>query len=378
ELESAAGNGELRVFYQPIVAVDTGRTVAAEALLRWEHPRLGLLGPADFVALAEESGHIIPIGSWVLHQACAQAVAWQQANPGAAGLDMCVNLSPRQLQHPGVIADVSAALERTGLSPRRLILEITESAVVEDSEANIRTLAELKALGVRLAIDDFGTGYSALSYLRRFNADALKIDQSFLRGIEDGGEAAALVWAIASLARALRTEVVAEGVETMAQLEVLISLGCDRAQGYNWSAPVPADRFERWLALAGLPPTEGQVRVLLVDDQDHMRGAVGVALAASSRYRVVGEADNGPAALDLAAHVQPDLVLLDERMPGMSGTDAVPGLVAAAPGATIVFLTADEGRRAAPPGDHVAGVIDKAYALECLVELLDPLLPAAG
>ncbi|MGH9178264.1 MAG: EAL domain-containing protein [Acidimicrobiales bacterium] len=379
ELGLALANDELCLYYQPIVAVGTGRTVAVEALLRWRHPRLGLLGPADFVPLAEESGQIVQIGSWVLHQACAQAVAWQRSIPSARGLEMCVNLSPRQLQHPGLVADVAAALETSGLAPRFLTLEITENAVVEDTDTAVRALSGLKALGLRLAVDDFGTGFSALSYLRRFDADVLKVDQSFVAGIDQDAEAAALLWAIASLARALHTEVVAEGVETMAQLEMLTTLGCDRAQGFNWSPPVPAAELARWLGaspgpVAGEPP----VRVLLVDDQDHMRGAVSLALCTSPRFVVVGQAADGAAAVDLAASTQPDLVLLDERMPGLSGTEALPGIVAAAPRATVVFLTADDGRRAAPPEPQVAGVIDKGRSLDRLVELLEPLLPLAG
>jgi diguanylate cyclase (GGDEF)-like protein len=377
ELDMAVANDELCLYYQPIVAVDTGRTVAVEALLRWRHPRLGLLGPADFVSLAEESGQIVTIGSWVLREACAQAAAWRQTLPGARDVEMCVNLSPRQLQDPGLVADVAAALEASGLPPRLLTLEVTESAVVEDVEAAVQVLTALKALGLRLAVDDFGTGYSALTYVRRFGADVLKIDQSFVAGIAEDSEAAALLWAIANLGRALRTDVVAEGVETMAQLELLTSLGCDRAQGFNWSPPVPAAELEPWLGGHGEPGAP-PLRVLVVDDQDHMRGAVGVALCTSDRFVVVGQAADGAAAVDLAGSVQPDLVLLDERMPGLSGTDAVPGIVAAAPGATIVFLTADDGRRAAPPEPHVAGSIDKAGSLHRLVELLEPLLPLAG
>ena len=380
ELESALANDQLRVFFQPVVSVASGRMVSAEALVRWRHPRLGLLGPADFIPMAEESGLIVPIGSWVLHRACEQAVAWQAAHPAVDAIGVSVNLSPRQLQHPDVVADVTDALGSSGLDPRLLTLEITETAVVEDTDAVLRTLVELKALGLRLSIDDFGTGYSALSYLRQFRADELKIDQSFIRGMEHSDDAAALVWAIASLARALRLEVVAEGVETMAQLELLTAMGCDRAQGYNWSRPVPAAGLDHWFLdhrHAGADVGGGgaaQVRVLLVDDQAHMRGAVGVALEASDRYLVVAEAANGSAAHDMAARHQPDLVLLDERMPGMSGTEALAGIAAAAPDATVVFLTADPDRRGAPLEHGVAAVIDKACDLDHLLDLLEPLV----
>ena len=376
DLDSALANGELTVYYQPIISVESGRMVCAEALLRWRHPRMGLLNPGDFVPLAERSGQIVPIGSWVLHQACAQAVAWGTAYPAAAELEVSVNLSPRQLQHPALVSDVAAALAESGLEPRRLTLEITESAMVEDTETILRTLGELRQLGLRLSIDDFGTGYSALSYLRRFKVDVLKIDRSFVKGIEATDEAAALVWAIASLARALHVEVVAEGVESMAQLEILTTVGCDRAQGYNWSPPVPPDQLDRWLDVSDQAGSGGdRVRVLLVDDQDHMRGAVGVALGASGRYCVVAEAADGAAALAQAARHQPDLVLLDERMPGMSGTQALAAIVAAAPGATVVFLTADTARHEATVEAHVAGVIDKACDLEHLVTLLGSMMP---
>jgi len=377
ELESALANDELCVYYQPIVSVATGRMVSAEALVRCDHPRLGLLSPADFVPMAEESGLIVPIGSWVLHRACAQAVAWQAAHPAVPPIDVSVNLSPRQLQDPGVVVDVADALLASGLDPRLLTLEITETAMVEDTESILRTLSDLKSLGLRLSIDDFGTGYSALGYLRRFGADVLKIDKSFIRGMEESDDGAALVWAIASVARALRLEVVAEGVETMAQLELLTTMGCDRAQGYNWSRPVPAAELEHWFAdhpHASRGGGAAQVRVLLVDDQDHMRGAVGVALEASDRYLVVAEAADGRAARDLAAAHQPDLVLLDERMPGMSGTEALPGIAAAAPGAKVVFLTADPDRRHAPLEPGIAAVIDKATDLDHLLDLLESLV----
>lgn len=308
---------------------NSGRVVSAEALLRWRHPRLGLLGPSDFIRLAEESGQIVPIGSWVLRQACAQAVAWHASFPEAAGMEVSVNLSVRQLHHPGLVDDVADAIRDSGLDPRLLTLEITESAVVDDAEATLQTLGKLKELGLRLSIDDFGTGCSALSYLRRFNADVLKVDQSFIQDMQHSDEAAALVWAIASLARAVRLEAVAEGVETMAQLELLTSMGFDRAQGYNWSRPVPPELMERWLVASPRPSADrSYVRVLLVDDQAHMRGAVGVALGASDRYCVVAEAADGLAACDMAARHQPDLVLLDERMPGMSGTESLSRIAA--------------------------------------------------
>jgi diguanylate cyclase (GGDEF)-like protein len=246
-LRKALPNDELLLHYQPIVDVATRRVQGVEALLRWHHPERGLVPPADFIPLAEVTGLILAMGRWVLRTACAQARAWQAVLPG---LRMSVNLSPREFQEPGLVGHVTDALADTGLHPHLLQLEITESSAMQNAQAASQTLGELRALGVGLSIDDFGTGYSSLSYLRRFPIDTLKIDQSFIRDIAADPDDAAIASAIVALARTLKLAVVAEGVETDEQLGFLVRHGCERAQGYLFSRPVPAERCEDLLARA--------------------------------------------------------------------------------------------------------------------------------
>jgi EAL domain-containing protein (putative c-di-GMP-specific phosphodiesterase class I) len=249
DLAWALERGELELHYQPVVDVTHGGVAGFEALLRWRHPQRDLLAPGEFIGLAEESGLIVPIGAWVLHTACVQARAWQTQNDGVP-LTMAVNVSARQLQHPNLVGLVGDALAASGLDPSALVLEITESATVADTEATITRLRDLKDLGVGLAIDDFGTGYSSLSYLRRFPVDLIKIDRSFVAGMVHSREDAAIVSHVIGLAHAFGLKVVAEGVETVHQLEELTRLGCDLAQGYNWRRPEPAAAVESWLAAA--------------------------------------------------------------------------------------------------------------------------------
>jgi EAL domain-containing protein (putative c-di-GMP-specific phosphodiesterase class I) len=235
ELRHALADGQLRVHYQKQVDLATGRTVGLEALVRWQHPVRGLVGPADLVPIAEETGLIVPIGAWVLERAC------EDAAPRPESVSVSVNLSPRQLADPSLVDTVRAALRTTGLPPERLCLEITEGVLLDDSENTTAVLRALHHLGVRLAIDDFGTGYSALSYLKRFPFDELKIDQSFVAGLGDGAPDDAIVAATITMAHALGMIVNAEGVETEAQLRRLRLLGCDRAQGFFLARPVPLD-----------------------------------------------------------------------------------------------------------------------------------------
>jgi EAL domain-containing protein (putative c-di-GMP-specific phosphodiesterase class I) len=221
-----------------------------EALLRWQHPERGLIPPADFVPLAEETGLIVPLGRWVLHAACRQAGEWRHAHPGAAALHVAVNVAERQLRAPGFVADVQAALAAGRLPSDALLLEITEGALVQDPERVRRTLAALKALGVRLAVDDFGTGYSSLSYLQRFPIDVLKIDKSFVRGVASEEGDRAIARTVVALGRTLGLHTIAEGVETEAQRAALAALGCDLGQGYLFAAPLAAGDVLAFVAQA--------------------------------------------------------------------------------------------------------------------------------
>jgi len=240
DIRGAVERGEFVVHYQPTVELPGGTVVGMEALVRWAHPELGLLQPADFIPLAESTGLIIPLGEWVLREACGQARAWQRARSEGPPLVMTVNLSGGQLLHPGLVASVSLALEDSELPPELLTLEITESVMAHETEETIRRMRQLKGLGVGIAIDDFGTGYSSLSYLRRFPVDTVKIDKTFVDGLTRGADEIALVRAIVRLAHSLKVNTVAEGVEVEVQAKRLIRMGCDQAQGFYFARPMDA------------------------------------------------------------------------------------------------------------------------------------------
>jgi diguanylate cyclase (GGDEF)-like protein len=245
ELRHAIGGGQIRPYFQPIVDGVTETVVGFEALARWQHPARGLLGPMDFIELAEEAGLIVPLGAEILAQACAQAARWQRDRPG---LRVAVNVASAQLADKSFVATVSAVLAETGLDPDQLSLEITETTLMADPNAAAETLRAIAALGVHLALDDFGTGYSSLTYLRRFPVDVLKIDRSFVAGIGHDREDEAIVEMILQLARTLGMRVVAEGVETVEQHDRLGRLGCPLMQGYRFGRPMPAERVEDFLA----------------------------------------------------------------------------------------------------------------------------------
>jgi diguanylate cyclase (GGDEF)-like protein/PAS domain S-box-containing protein len=249
ELRCALDDDQLVVYYQPIVELSSGEVVAAEALLRWNHPHRGMLGPAEFIPVAEVSGLIVPIGKWVLRQACEQAAAWRRQG---FELGVSVNLSARQVAEETGVDFLARTLAETGLHGTDLMLEVTESAVLDDAARAERVLRDLKDLGVRIAIDDFGTGYSSLSYLRRFPVDAIKIDRSFVSGLLSEPDDETIVSAVIGLAENLGLAAIAEGVEDMAQLERLRALGCAYGQGFLWSRPVPPGRFEADLRVRGL------------------------------------------------------------------------------------------------------------------------------
>ncbi|WP_175978304.1 bifunctional diguanylate cyclase/phosphodiesterase [Burkholderia sp. BCC1047] len=241
ELRLALERHELVLHYQPKFEVPDGPIVGVEALLRWKHPTRGLVSPDQFISIAEKTGLIVPIGEWVLDEACRQMRAWRDA--GRTDWTMAVNLSPLQFGHASLIRVVEAALQRHALEPHCLTLEITESTAMRDADASLRILQQLHDMGVRISIDDFGTGYSSLLYLKRLPASELKIDRGFIRDLEHDTEDAAIISAIVALGRALDLKIVAEGVETTAQQQFLTRLGCNSLQGFLLGRPMPADHF---------------------------------------------------------------------------------------------------------------------------------------
>jgi diguanylate cyclase (GGDEF)-like protein len=246
-LRHAIDNEEFVLHYQPRMAVDSLKITGVEALVRWQHPQLGLLSPIEFIPLAEDNGLILPIGEWVLRTACRQNRLWQER--GFNAMRVGVNVSARQFQQQHLAEIVLQILDETGLAPKYLDLELTESSIMSNAQATIDVLARLKAMDVTISIDDFGTGFSSLSYLKRLPIDALKIDKSFVRDLTTDPDDAALVMAIVTLAHNLRLQVIAEGVETEEQLRFLQLLRCDEVQGYLFSKPLPAEGLEQLLAL---------------------------------------------------------------------------------------------------------------------------------
>jgi diguanylate cyclase len=252
ELRYALDGEELLLHYQPKINLKTGDITSVEALVRWQHPERGLLQPEQFLTVAEDSGLILGIGRWLLREACRQMRAWLDA--GLSAVPVAVNISPREFRSADFFESVRAALKQTHLDPKILELEITEAVLMQNASSTSSALAELKAIGVRLAVDDFGTGYSSLSYLTRFPIDALKLDQSFVRNIYVNKNDAIVARTIITMGQSLKLTVIAEGVETKEQLAFLQAAGCDEAQGYYFSRPVPAEQFAKLLE-AGVPAT---------------------------------------------------------------------------------------------------------------------------
>ena len=247
DLRLAVDRGEFVLRYQPIVALHSGQVSGFEALVRWVHPQLGMVPPLDFIPLAEETGLIVPIGTWVLREACRQAADWNRRRPVDEPLSISVNLSARQLQQPHLPELVAEVLATTGLAGRCLTLELTESLLINDVESTVIRLEQLKALGVRLAIDDFGTGYSSLAYLRRFPIDILKIDKLFVDAVATEAPESSLTGAIVHLARTLRLSTVAEGIESVDQCGPLRNSGCQLGQGYYFAKPLASSEAESLL-----------------------------------------------------------------------------------------------------------------------------------
>jgi diguanylate cyclase (GGDEF)-like protein len=257
-LRRALERREFVLHYQPIVDLTTDAITGAEALIRWTHPTRGSIPPLQFIPIAEDCGLIVPIGAWVLREACLQAKVWIDA--GLPKITMAVNASAMELRNETFLENVFATLHETGLEPTSLVLELTESLLMKHTEAAASILGTLRERGVKVAIDDFGTGYSSLGYLRKFPLDALKVDQSFVRQIDTAGEDTAIVTAVIGMAQSLKLRVIAEGVETLEELEFLRAHCCDAAQGYYFSRPVPAVQFAQLLR-NGIPGIAGRRRV---------------------------------------------------------------------------------------------------------------------
>ncbi len=322
-LRRALERGELELYYQPQLELLHQRAIGVEALLRWRHPKYELVGPAEFVPLAEESGLIIPIGEWVLRTACAQAKSWQ--GQGLPPLRMAVNLSVAQFEQPDFTRLVARILSDTGLQPDCLELEITESLLMKDVNTAVGVLRALKDMGIKLAIDDFGTGYSSLNSLKRLPIDRLKIDRSFVQDISIDPDDAAIALAVIAMAHSMNLRVVAEGVETDAQLTFLRSRDCDEMQGYYFSRPLPAGEAKCWLEeharleVCQQAPEEQTPTVLLVDDDPGVLKLLEQVLRREG-YRVLTAA-NGRAGLELLTGCPVQVVISDLFMPEMNGID---------------------------------------------------------
>jgi len=247
DLFQAIKRNEFLLHYQPIIDFRTGRIAAFEALVRWQHPERGLVRPDMFVPIAEDTGLIVPMGNWVLNEACRQMQAWRERYPASREVSVAVNLSARQLESEGLVDEVAGALDRTRLDPSGLDLEMTESSVMARTRENTQTLQALRDLGIKLLIDDFGTGYSSLAHLQSFPLDCLKIDRSFVMGMEYEDGKAEIVRTVLALAQTLGLEVVAEGIETAEALQMLRALECEHGQGYFFSSPLDGESAAAWM-----------------------------------------------------------------------------------------------------------------------------------
>jgi EAL domain-containing protein (putative c-di-GMP-specific phosphodiesterase class I) len=247
DLRRAVELGEFILHYQPLVSLRTGRVTGLEALVRWEHPDRGVVPPADFLTVAEETGLIVPIGKWVLFEACRQIREWQAAHPRAEPLTIGVNLSVKQFSQPDLIDQIRSALETTGASPASLRLEITESAIIDKGRVAISILSRIRELGVQVYLDDFGTGYSSLSYLHGLPIDAIKIDRAFVSSMDTDDKNLQLVRTILTLAQIVGVRAEAEGISTAEQLRELRALNCEQGQGYLFSAPIPREAVDEVL-----------------------------------------------------------------------------------------------------------------------------------
>jgi len=343
ELTRALQQGELQLYYQPQVSLLSGRISGMEALLRWQHPQHGLIQPAEFIPLAEESGLIIPIGEWVLNAACHQIRAWQQQ--GLPPVPIAVNISARQFNHPNFLASVQNALDASDCEPTLLELELTESVFMSSAEHAYAAMLRLREMGMGLSIDDFGTGYSSLTYLQRFPFDKLKIDRTFINAVTSNPEQANITLAIIAMARSLRLQTIAEGVETEAQAHYLHRHGCDHIQGYLFSHPITAAetstllRSGKRLVQADSFDDDEQAKLLVVDDDPVSRRIVSAQLELHG-YKVI-TAPSAEQGFDMMARHNIQVVISDQSMPGMNGTDFLNRLSQLYPDSVRILLTAD-------------------------------------
>lgn len=375
DLGTAIQRDELVLHYQPIVNLRSGSVTWTEALVRWRHPTRGLLAPDVFIPLAERSGLILDVGRWTLTEATRAAKAWTDRRPDALPVGVSVNISAVELRDPRFFDVVRGALDKSGLDPELLCIELTETAVMADIEGARAVLTALRALGVSIAVDDFGTGYASLTYLRRLPVTSVKIDRSFTDGLGEEVEDTMIVSAVIGLSSQLNLDVIAEGVETSEQLALLSDMGCSNAQGYLLSKPVAEaallplldlkwlDSFAFYLEPVHSDPENGVAfdrgsdssvyRVLIADDDENDRVLLRYALGKSGRFEVVAEARDGAAAVELAAARQPHVAIMDLQMPKLDGLAALPRILMAAPGVKIVFLS----------GHVTPKAVDRALAL---------------
>ena len=251
-MKQALDRREFHLLYQPIVSLASNEIVGFEALVRWQHPVLGMIPPLDFIPIAERTGFIVPLGNWILREACLRLKAWQDSLPRSTDLWMSVNLSSVQLKDPALVEQIGEALRDSALEARSLVLELTEGIAMENPTAVKTLLMQLRAMGVRISIDDFGTGYSSLAYLRQFPVDALKVDRSFVRGMETHKDTADIIGTLTTMAQQLGLHVVAEGIENEEQVALLRSLNCESAQGYLFAKPLDVNKAAELLK-TGLP-----------------------------------------------------------------------------------------------------------------------------
>jgi diguanylate cyclase (GGDEF)-like protein/PAS domain S-box-containing protein len=343
QLRQAIERNELCLYYQPQASLPGGRMLGVEALLRWQHPKLGMVSPVEFIPLAEESGLIEPIGEWVLREACRQAVAWDQA--GFMPMRISVNLSARQFDNPDLDDTIRSVLEQTGLAPERLELELTETALITHPEKSAKRLSAIRKLGIRLALDDFGTGYSSLTYLQRYTFDLIKIDRSFVADAIRNPGNAAIVRTVIAMAHMLGSETIAEGAETAETITYLGRNGCDAIQGYYLSPPLPAGEIEQFFPadnmvriISDLFPAEAQRTIVFLDDEENILRALQRTLRGYG-WQILTTTDPDEALILMARH-HVQVVVSDQRMPKMSGVEFMSQIKELYPDSIRIILSA--------------------------------------